>query len=127
MARNGLFSNQLGRIPYAGWEWTRMRAAFVPVIWMATWGTWKPWALEIKGGYLVEKANGLPSLADLSGLAGDNWTADVLLEHMGRDKKTQDGKLTFILARAIGNSFVANDIDRETVRAVLDASIEDAR
>lgn len=68
---------------------------------------------------------GLPT--DLSGLAGDNWTADVLLEHMGRDKKTQDGKLTFILARAIGNSFVANDIDRETVRAVLDASIEDAR
>ncbi|MGJ3259573.1 MAG: 3-dehydroquinate synthase [Rhodospirillales bacterium] len=68
---------------------------------------------------------GLPT--DLSSLAGDNWTADVLLEHMGRDKKTQDGKLTFILARAIGNSFVANDIDRETVRAVLDAWIEDAR
>lgn len=68
---------------------------------------------------------GLPT--DLNGLAGDNWTADVLLEHMGRDKKTQDGKLTFILARAIGNSFVANDIDRETVRAVLDAWIEDAR
>lgn len=68
---------------------------------------------------------GLPT--DLNGLAGDNWTAEVLLEHMGRDKKTQDGKLTFILARAIGNSFVANDIDRETVRAVLDAWIEDAR
>lgn len=68
---------------------------------------------------------GLPT--DIRGLAGDNWTADVLLEHMGRDKKTQDGKLTFILARGIGNSFVANDVDPGTVAAVLESYIDDAR
>lgn len=68
---------------------------------------------------------GLPT--DIKGLAGGNWTSDALLEHMGRDKKTQDGKLTFILARAIGNSIVADDVDPETVRVVLDQWIEDAR
>ena len=68
---------------------------------------------------------GLPT--DLKGLAGANWTADALLEHMGRDKKTQDGKLTFILARAIGNSIVANDIDPETVGDVLQTFIKEAR
>ncbi|MBO6949999.1 MAG: 3-dehydroquinate synthase [Rhodospirillales bacterium] len=68
---------------------------------------------------------GLPT--DIKNLAGGNWTSDALLEHMGRDKKTQDGKLTFILARAIGNSIVADDVDPETVRVVLDQWIEDAR
>ncbi len=68
---------------------------------------------------------GLP--VDLKGLAGGNWTADALLDHMGRDKKTQDGKLTFILARAIGNSFVANDVDNIAVKGVLESFIADAR
>ncbi len=68
---------------------------------------------------------GLPT--DIKGLAGGNWTADALLEHMGRDKKTQDGRLTFILARAIGNSIVADDIDPETVGDVLQTFINDAR
>ena len=68
---------------------------------------------------------GLPT--DVRGLAGGNWTSDVLLEHMSRDKKTQDGRLTFILARGIGNSFVANDVDPVIVGDVLDAFINDAR
>lgn len=67
---------------------------------------------------------GLPT--DLKGLAGKNWTSEALLEHMGRDKKTQGGKLTFILARAIGNSFVANDVDPKIVADVLDTFITDA-
>lgn len=71
------------------------------------------------------KTVGLP--VDLKGLAGGNWTADALLDHMGRDKKTQDGKLTFILARAIGNSFVANDVDNGAVKGVLEGFIADAR
>jgi 3-dehydroquinate synthase len=68
---------------------------------------------------------GLPT--GIKGLAGGNWTADALLEHMTRDKKTQDGRLTFILAHGIGNSFVANDVDPEIVRDVLDGFIKDAR
>ncbi|MEX0693945.1 MAG: 3-dehydroquinate synthase [Rhodospirillales bacterium] len=68
---------------------------------------------------------GLPT--NLKGLAGNNWTAEALLQHMSRDKKTQDGKLTFILARGIGNSFVANDVDAKIVAEVLDKFITDAR
>lgn len=68
---------------------------------------------------------GLPT--DIRGLAGGNWTSDVLLEHMSRDKKTQDGRLTFILARGIGNSIVANDVDPVIVGDVLDTFIKDAR
>ena len=71
------------------------------------------------------KTVGLP--VDLKGLAGGNWTADALLDHMGRDKKTQDGKLTFILARSIGNSFVANDVDHDAVKGDLEGFIADAR
>lgn len=71
------------------------------------------------------KTVGLP--VDLKELAGGNWTADALLDHMGRDKKTQDGKLTFILARAIGNSFVANDVDNNAVKGILEGFIADAR
>lgn len=68
---------------------------------------------------------GLPTT--LSGLAGDNWTSAALLDHMGRDKKTEGNKLTFILARAIGNSFVAKDVDPEAVAATLDAFISEAK
>jgi len=68
---------------------------------------------------------GLPTT--LSGLVGDNWTSAALLEHMGRDKKTEGNQLTFILARNIGNSFVAKDIDTDAVAATLDAFIAEAK
>ena len=51
---------------------------------------------------------GLPaSLADLPELGA---TEDDLIEIMRQDKKAQNGKLTFILARAIGDAFIAKDI-----------------
>jgi len=68
---------------------------------------------------------GLPT--SLKGLAGDNWTSSALLEHMGRDKKTEGNKLTFILARGIGQSFVAKDVDADVVAATLDTFIAEAR
>ncbi len=68
---------------------------------------------------------GLPTT--LTGLVGDNWTSAALLEHMGRDKKTEGNQLTFILARDIGNSFVAKDVGQEVVAATLDTFIADAR
>lgn len=70
-------------------------------------------------------ALGLPT--SLQGLAGDNWTSAALLDHMGRDKKTDGGKLTFILAHDIGNSFVANDVAPDAVAATLDAFISEAK
>jgi shikimate kinase/3-dehydroquinate synthase len=52
-------------------------------------------------------------------------SAGRLIEDMHRDKKTRDGKLTFILARGIGQAFTRNDVPVEAVEAVLrDAGCE---
>jgi 3-dehydroquinate synthase len=65
------------------------------------------------------KTVGLPAaIADIPGPRPD---PDVLLAHMGHDKKVLDGKLTFILARGIGQAFVTRDIPLDAVRAVLAA------
>ena len=66
-------------------------------------------------------------VTDLKGLVGDNWTTDAILDHMGRDKKTEGGKLTFILARGIGKSFIANDVTPTAVADVVDTFIHAAR
>lgn len=63
------------------------------------------------------QAIGLPT--DLSGLDTQGWTADTLMEHMSHDKKVEDGKLTFILARGIGQSFITQDVDASAVHALL--------
>ena len=38
---------------------------------------------------------------------------------MGQDKKVVDGRLRFILARGIGEAFVADGVDPGTVRQLL--------
>jgi 3-dehydroquinate synthase len=52
-------------------------------------------------------------------IQGVAWDADQLLEHMAADKKVEDGAITFILARAIGEAFIAKDVDPGDVRAIL--------
>ena len=42
-----------------------------------------------------------------------------LMDLIAQDKKVKRGKLTFILARGIGEAFVANDVDPAEVRAFL--------
>ncbi len=44
---------------------------------------------------------------------------DELIRLMGQDKKVSGGKITFILSRGIGKSFVATDVDMEMVARVL--------
>jgi 3-dehydroquinate synthase len=62
-------------------------------------------------------AVGLPTrIADIPGEAPG---VDGLMLLMGQDKKVRQGKLTFILARAIGEAFVAHDIAPERVREFL--------
>jgi 3-dehydroquinate synthase len=63
------------------------------------------------------KGIGLP--IDLKELAASSWTADRLIAHMGLDKKTEGGKLIFVLARAIGESFIARDVDPGALHAFL--------
>ncbi|HYD44351.1 MAG TPA: 3-dehydroquinate synthase [Phenylobacterium sp.] len=45
--------------------------------------------------------------------------ADRLVAHMAQDKKAEGGKLTFILARALGEAFTAKDVDAAAVRDFL--------
>ena len=45
--------------------------------------------------------------------------ADGLMNLMAQDKKVKRGRLTFILVRGIGKSFVAPDIEPAEVKAFL--------
>jgi 3-dehydroquinate synthase len=60
---------------------------------------------------------------ELSDIAGELPDADGLLALMGQDKKVQAGKLRFILARDIGASFVATDVDLDVVKSVLNEAL----
>jgi 3-dehydroquinate synthase len=53
-------------------------------------------------------------------LAGHRaWDAGRLLHHMAGDKKVKDGKVTFVLARGIGQSFLTREVPAEAVAAML--------
>ncbi|MFA5900152.1 MAG: 3-dehydroquinate synthase [Hyphomicrobium sp.] len=52
-------------------------------------------------------------------ILGDKPDIDTLMKLMGQDKKVRHGQLTFILARAIGEAFIARDVPAEAVRAFL--------
>jgi 3-dehydroquinate synthase len=63
------------------------------------------------------RASHLPTR--LSDVPGDPFSADRLISHMGQDKKAEGGALTFVLARAIGDAFVARGVDPAQLRAFL--------
>ncbi|MGA0607655.1 3-dehydroquinate synthase [Phenylobacterium sp. VNQ135] len=60
---------------------------------------------------------GLPVRMD--DVPGHPFDADRLVSHMAQDKKAEGGRLTFILARALGEAFVAKDVDAAAVRRFL--------
>ena len=62
-------------------------------------------------------AAGLPT--GLSQVPGHPFAADRLVRHMAQDKKAEGGKLTFILARGLGQAFIAKDVDPGAVTAFL--------
>ena len=66
-------------------------------------------------------AMGLPTALPRN--QGRQWDAERLTAHMARDKKVRDGRITFVLARGIGDAFVAPDVAPEAVRTLLDAAI----
>lgn len=47
------------------------------------------------------------------------WDAEALLSFMHQDKKVSSGKLVFILANAIGESFISKDVSPEDILAFL--------
>ncbi|MBS0297485.1 MAG: 3-dehydroquinate synthase [Proteobacteria bacterium] len=56
---------------------------------------------------------GLPTRIDQ---AGGPFSVDRLMHHMLQDKKAEGGALTFVLARGIGEAFVAKNVDPAAVR-----------
>jgi 3-dehydroquinate synthase len=60
---------------------------------------------------------GLPTRLDE--IPGHPFDAARLVRHMAQDKKAEAGQLTFVLARALGDAFVAKNVDAEAVRRFL--------
>jgi 3-dehydroquinate synthase len=64
---------------------------------------------------------GLPT--KLAEVPGGSGTSDQLVDAMGQDKKVVRGALTFILARGIGQSFIAKSIAADDVRKFLNSEL----
>ena len=60
---------------------------------------------------------GLPT--NLNGIAERHWTPDMILAHMRKDKKNEDGNLTFILVHGIGQAYVNRNVPIDTLRELL--------
>jgi len=61
---------------------------------------------------------------DLADIKGDLPDANALLALMAQDKKVVDGQLRFILARDIGEAFVADTVDSSVVAKVLQDALD---
>ena len=64
------------------------------------------------------RAVGLPSEA--GALPATRWDPPSLIERMKRDKKVQDGRMTFVLTRGIGRAFLSQDVPPEALGSLLD-------
>jgi len=62
-------------------------------------------------------AAGLPVRMDQT--AGHPYRADALVAHMAQDKKAEGGAITLVLARALGEAFVARNVDPGPLRTFL--------
>ncbi len=56
---------------------------------------------------------------DLADIPGDLLGAEALIALMAQDKKVIDGRLRFILARGVGEAFVAEDVPGDQVHRLL--------
>ena len=61
---------------------------------------------------------------DLADIDGGLPTAEGLLALMAQDKKAENGRLRFILARGIGQAFVAQDVPADDVLVVLNQALQ---
>ena len=48
------------------------------------------------------------------------WDSQRLIDHMAGDKKMKDGRVTFVLAKGTGASFLSRDVTPEALAAALD-------
>lgn len=54
----------------------------------------------------------------------DTWNIDALIGHFAKDKKVDEGKLTFILAKGIGESYISQDVTHDELGNVLEAAMK---
>jgi 3-dehydroquinate synthase len=64
---------------------------------------------------------GLPTAP--SWIDGREWSAERLIRHMGRDKKVQDGRIAFVLAKGIGQAFFPAHAEVDEISALLETAI----
>jgi 3-dehydroquinate synthase len=64
---------------------------------------------------------GLPTSP--SWIDGRDWQAERLIRHMSRDKKVQDGRIAFVLARGIGQAFFPAHAELDQISALLETAI----
>jgi len=58
-------------------------------------------------------------------IAGVDWSTDDLIKRMFKDKKVEAGRITFILARGLGDAFITADVSEADLRATLDDALAD--
>ena len=56
-------------------------------------------------------------------IPGDLPPAEKLMDAIAQDKKVKGGKLTFILTRGIGQSFIADDVPASEVMRFLEEKL----
>jgi len=66
------------------------------------------------------EAAGLPTSPKATGQA---MTPERLLVHMTQDKKVKHGRMTLILARGIGKSFITSEVSEDAIRGVWAAAL----
>jgi 3-dehydroquinate synthase len=54
---------------------------------------------------------------------GRAWQAERLIRHMSRDKKVQDGRIAFVLAKGIGKAFFPAHAELAEISALLETAI----
>ncbi|HEY8962914.1 MAG TPA: 3-dehydroquinate synthase [Alphaproteobacteria bacterium] len=60
-------------------------------------------------------------IADVDGFP--QRSADALIDLMSHDKKAEGGTLRFIVSKGIGSAFISKDVDINTIRSVIEASL----
>ncbi|AWJ84339.1 3-dehydroquinate synthase [Azospirillum sp. TSH58] len=56
-------------------------------------------------------------------IPGVEWDVDGLILSMAKDKKVKDGRIAFVLVRALGDAFTRRDVDPAVVRALLEDAV----
>jgi 3-dehydroquinate synthase len=55
----------------------------------------------------------------ISQIGAKRPTAEELLAHIRNDKKSREGQMTFVLAKAIGQTFVTSNVEEDVVKTLL--------